>query len=558
LSADVYPATSIPPEWLVPAASQPDYRDLAGVEIDPICSVADRILGDQLDDGRGDDLAIVDAATASGYTFAELDRESARLARGLVAAGVVPGDRVAFRTPNIPEMAIVALGAWRAGAVVMPTPAQARAEELRYFLDDAGAKVLFACPRGGLCDEVGEAVAGSTVEQVLTFGDGAAEDYEPWESALDDGESTPLPEVPSDAPAVLWHTGGTTGKPKGCYHTHRRYLYGGYSLGQALNIAPGERWAAATPVGHALGFLQHTTFSLLHGATAVTIEDFHKPDSLLRAIERHRVTTFTAITATWARMLDVLAAGEEFDTASLHRGFAMWQSASSAEVFDGWLDRGVELRNNFGSTAFAAWALVPAEGRPIPRASLGPAAPGYEAHAIEVDAEGVEDVPLGTTGQLAVKGPTGLTFWRRPELQARDVRDGWTLHDDLIALDEEGNAAYLGRTDYLISSAGYKIAPGEVEKALGAHPAVAEVGVVGAPDPIRQEVVMAFVVLQDADQGSAEMRGELQNFAKGQISPYKYPRRLEFVEALPRDAVGKVQSKVLAQWARERVEETAS
>lgn len=554
---DVYPETTIPAEWLVPASAQPDYRDLPGCGIGDVCSVADRILGDQIEAGRGEDLAIMDAASGRSYSFAELDRESARLARGLVAAGVVPGDRIAFRTPNVPEMPIVALGAWRAGAVVMPTPAQARAEELRYFLDDAEAKVLFVCPRGGLCEEVAEAVAGSTVERVLTFGEGSSEEYEAWEAALDCAEATELPAVPSDAPAVLWHTGGTTGQPKGCYHTHRRYLYGGYSLGQALQIEPGERWAAATPVGHALGFLQHTTFSLLNGATAVTIEDFHKPASLLAAIENHRVTTFTAITATWARMLDLLEGGEQRDVSSLRRGFAMWQSASSADVFDGWMARGVELRNNFGSTAFAAWALVPYEGTEVPRASLGPAAPGYEVRAIELDSDGVEPVQQGSTGQLAVKGPTGLTFWRRPELQARDVRDGWTLHDDLVALDERGNAAYLGRTDYLISSAGYKIAPGEVEKALGAHPDVVEVGVVGAPDPIRQEVVMAFVVLEDPERAGDEMRKQLQDFAKGQISPYKYPRLLQFVEALPRDPVGKVQSKVLSQWAHESVKEKA-
>jgi 2-aminobenzoate-CoA ligase len=553
---DAYPASSIPADWLVHPAEQPDYVNLADCEVDDVGSVADHILGNQLGDGRGDTVATIDAASGRSYTFADLDRESARLAHGLVALGIEPGDRIAFRSANVPEMPIVALAAWRAGAVVMPTPAQARAEELRYFLDDAGARVLFVGARADLAEEVPAAVEGSTVETVLAFGEGEEIPYPRWEEALDLSERD-LPAVASDSVAILWHTGGTTGQPKGCYHTHRRYLYGGYSLGQALDIRPGERWAAATPVGHALGFLQHTTFSLLHGAAAVMVEDFHRPASLLEAIERHRITTFTAITATWARMLDVITAGEDVDTSSLERGFAMWQSASSAEVFDGWKRRGVELRNNFGSTAFAAWALVPRQGRPVPRAALGPAAPGYEARAIELETDGVESVPTGVTGQLAVKGPTGLTFWRRPELQRRDVRDGWTLHDDLIALDPDGNAAYLGRTDHLISSAGYKIAPGEVERALGSHPAVVEVAVVGAPDAIRQEVVMAFVVLEDPEAADAEMRKRLQDFAKQQISPYKYPRLIQFVEALPRDAVGKVQSKVLSQWAHEHVKETA-
>jgi 2-aminobenzoate-CoA ligase len=235
----------------------------------------------------------------------------------------------------------------------------------------------------------------------------------------------------------------------------------------------------------------------------------------------------------------------------------MWQSASSSEVFDGWLRRGVELRNNFGSTAFAAWALVPPADAEVPRASLGPAAPGYQVRAIDVDGDSMEALATGVTGRLAVKGPTGLTYWNRPELQTRDVRDGWTLHDDLIALDEQGNAGYLGRTDFLISSAGYKIAPSEVEAALAAHPDVREVGVVGAPDPIRQEVVMAFVALCDPARAGEDMRRALQDFAKDRISPYKYPRRIEFIEALPRDAVGKVQSKMLSRMAHESVAEHA-
>jgi 2-aminobenzoate-CoA ligase len=549
---DTYPPSSIPDTWLVGPDEQPDYRGLPGCEIPRFSSVADHILGRQMDTGRGDDVATIDAASGRAWTFAELDAESARLARGLVRFGIEPGDRIAFRTPNVADMAIVALGAWRAGAVVMPTPAQARGEELRYFLDDSAARVLFVYSRSALCDEVAAAAKGSTVEAVLAFGAGDEVEFPSWTDALDTSDID-LPAVASDGVAVLWHTGGTTGKPKGCYHTHRRFLLGGYSLRDALAIEPGERWAAATPVGHALGFLQHTTFSLLHGATVVLVEDFHRPSSLLAAIERYGVHTFTAITATWARMLDVLDAGEAHDVSSLRRGFAMWQSASSSDVFEGWLSRGVELRNNFGSTAFAAWALVPRSGAPVPRASLGGAAPGYEVRAIDLESDSLDPLPPDTTGRLAVRGPTGLTYWNRSDLQRRDVRDGWTLHDDLIAIDGSGNADYLGRTDFLISSAGYKIAPSEVENALSAHPDVVEVGVVGAPDAIRQEVVMAFVVLaENASADDLKLR-ELQDFAKGAISPYKYPRLIRFVEALPRDAVGKVQSKVLKDWANESV-----
>jgi 2-aminobenzoate-CoA ligase len=150
---------------------------------------------------------------------------------------------------------------------------------------------------------------------------------------------------------------------------------------------------------------------------------------------------------------------------------------------------------------------------------------------------------------MAVKGPTGLTYWRRPKLQARDVVDGWTLVDDMIRFDHAGNATYFGRTDFLISTAGNKVSPVEVENALTQHAAVREAGVVGAPDPLRVEIVAAFVALEPGVVGDQALVKELQDLVKASLSPYKYPRRVEFVDALPRDHVGKVQHGVLKQWA---------
>jgi 2-aminobenzoate-CoA ligase len=174
--------------------------------------------------------------------------------------------------------------------------------------------------------------------------------------------------------------------------------------------------------------------------------------------------------------------------------------------------------------------------------------PGYEVAAIRKAGDLLEPVEDGP-GQMAVRGPTGLTYWRRPELQTRDVVDGWTLSDDLIEFDPSGNAAYLGRTDYLISTAGYKVAPGEVELAVGSHPAVREVAVVGAPDPVRQEIVVAFVAVESGNVADDSLARELQELVKSRLSPYKYPRRIHFVPELPRDAVGKIRGKVLKEWA---------
>jgi 2-aminobenzoate-CoA ligase len=283
------------------------------------------------------------------------------------------------------------------------------------------------------------------------------------------------------------------------------------------------------------------------------IENFHDPEVVLAAIDEHRIDTLVAIAATWARMLDVLRDdGGANRIRSLRNAYAMWQSASSSDVYDGWKDLGIELLNNFGSTAFANWVLIPPQDADVPRASLGRSIRGYTVAAIDPVARSITPVPAGTIGRMAVRGPSGLTYWNRPDEQERDVVDGWTLMDDLIRFDEHGFADYLGRTDFVISSAGYKIAPVEVENVLSRHAAVSEVGVIGSPDPIRQEIVTAFVALAPGVAPTDELKRELQDFVKLELTPSKYPRRVEFVNALPRDTVGKVQPRILQEWAQGR------
>ncbi|MBV8806929.1 MAG: acyl--CoA ligase, partial [Sinobacteraceae bacterium] len=490
--------------------------------------------------GRGEQVAIIHHESSTALTYRDLSEQSARFANVLVAMGVQPGDRVAYRIPNRPEALIVIIATWKVGAVVVPLPMQSRAGELAFLIEDTQPRVLVAWlderSREDIRSALWTASAGAT--RVIGIDD--------WSDMLIRASSVfAAPTLSSDGLAVLWHTGGTTGQPKACYHTHRRFLLAGYSIGQATQVQVGQRWAAAAPLGHALGFIVHTNYTLLHGATIVLIEGYNRPEIVLTALARHRVHTFTAITATWGRLHEALLAEPEHDLRCLQRGFAMWQSASALEIQHAWRDRGLILQNNFGSTAFAAWVLVPPAGVSVPAASLGRPAPGYEVNVIEPEVRAVRPMFAGSIGRMAVRGPSGLTYWNRPEIQERDIVDGWTLVDDLIQFDTEGNASYLGRTDFLISTAGNKVAPVEVEAVLGLHPAVREVAVLGAPDPIRQEVVAAFIAVHAGIRSDEALRVELQEFVRQRLSPYKAPRRIEFIEALPRDHVGKVQSRVL-------------
>jgi 2-aminobenzoate-CoA ligase len=543
--------TTIPRDCLVSPELQPDYLRLPGIELGSAENVGHWLADRQCAAGRGANTAAIDAETGRELAFSELAQESDGLARALVAGGLRLGDRVALRCPNVPEMLIVVAGIWKAGGVVVPVSPQAKAEEVRYFLADSGARVLFAWHAGPVGEHVDEGVKGTGVETVVRFARGNVCAAAVASGLVDPG-STELPAAISDMPAVLWHTGGTTGRPKGCYHTHRQFLLAGLSIGRALEVEPGVRFCCAAPVGHALGFIAHTIYTVLHGATPVFVEEFNQPAKLLAAIAEHRVHTFIAIAATWARMLTSLheESASEPDLASLKRAFAMWQSASSTEVYDEWAARGVELLNNFGSTSFATWVLVPRAGSPVPPGSLGHPAPGYEVRTVTRGEDGeLRDVAPGSPGQMAVRGPSGLTYWNRPQLQTRDVVDGWTLQDDLIRLEQDGTATYLGRTDFLISTAGYKVAPVEVEQVLATHPAVREVAVIGAPDPIRQQVVAAYIALRSGVAGDDALIKELQQLVRQRLAPYKYPRRVEFIAALPRDSVGKVRQRVLSEWA---------
>ena len=543
--------TTIPTGCLVEPGDQPDYSPYAIPWPEESCNIGTRLADLHVKNGRGNLIAAIHAETGQQYTFAELAQQSSRLAGGLVEFGIRPGDRVAYRTTNDPDAFIVMLAIWKAGGVVVPVPAQAKAAEIKHFIADTGARVFFVHGHAGPLDDVKTAACDSTVESIIGFGDG----HEHWDvhswSELKRAPDVALPAVDPDQVAIIWHTGGTTGVPKGCYHTHKRFLMGGYAYGEGTGATVGQRWMVAAPIGHALGIIYYTIFSMLHGATVVLVEHYPDPRALLNAVAKYKVTTLTALMASWARMAEVARVDAAVEVSSLKRCFAMWQSASSAEIFDFWMSRGVELLNNFGSTSFATWVLVPPLDIQSPRAALGRPLPGYRVEAVEIADEKIQLVRKGF-GRMAVRGPTGLTYWNLPELQKRDVIDGWTLSDDLIEFDAEGNAHYLGRSDYMISTAGHKVAPVEVEQVLSRHPAVREVAVVPAPCPIRHEIVVAYVVTHGRFSGNDELKDELAAFVKSSLSSYKAPRRIEFIEALPRDAVGKVQTKVIMQWAQDQ------
>jgi 2-aminobenzoate-CoA ligase len=557
MAKDIYPAlTSVPADHLVAPESQPEYVEAAAISTVPLRANVGTYLSDrQVEIGRGHEIAVIDAESGDSCTFSELSDRSNIIASMLIGLGIKAGDRIAYRSPNVGAAITLMIGIWKAGAIVVPVPLQATTEDLRFYILDTGARLLFSHDQAGSLGLTVDACSGTTIEKLIGF--------DAWNTRSSHSTSVPyigdlLTENAShfeqgvlepNSIAIIWHTGGTTGMPKACYHTHRRFLLAGFSLAANTHVEHGERWAAAAPIGHALGIIYNTIFTLLHGACVVLIERFSDPVTILRASESRKIDTLTALAPTWAKMLQALDADSQLQPPQFKRAYAMWQSASSAEIYDGWRKRGVELLNNFGSTSFATWILTPVHGSRVPPAALGKPLPGYQVAAVEKVDQVIRVLPAGEIGQLAARGPSGLTYWNRPDYQRRDVVDGWTLQDDLIRFDETGNAHYLGRTDYMISTGGYKIAPAEVENVLSAHTAVQEVAVVPGPCPINLQMVVAYVVLRPGTESAPDLIDELRQFVRQRLSPYKAPKRIHFVSGLPRDTVGKVQSKIVREWA---------
>lgn len=554
--SDSYPTNgSIPPEWLVPEDGQPAYVGAPAETDGRRANLPDLLVDRHVRAGRGDVAAIVQADTGETWTYRDLQEQTRRAAAVLASLGVQAGDRVAIRSGNRAEVVILYVAAWRLGAVAAPTPPQARRTEIPFFVKDTGAKVLLVANKGDYIAETAACLPElDSLKAIVAYPDSPGAPFLAWSDLLVDVDvdaDVPGREPKPDEVAVVWHTGGSTGIPKACYHTAYRLVHSAQPSVAAYGVELGDVHMFPAPVGHAAGWLSRTTFSLLPGITFVELEDFTDGAKILAGITEHRVNWFLGLPVTWAAMLAAYEkAPERYDLSSLERTHAPFIAASGGWLYDAWARHGLELLNPMGSTAFGNWFIVPRHGEKNPPMTLGRPIEGFEARIVVPYSSPLHDVPPGEVGQLAIRGPSGLTYWNRPELQERDIREGWTVIDDLARLDEDGFYWYLGRSDMMISTSGYKVAPLEVEKAISSHPLVREVAVTGAPDEVRGEIVMAWVVLRDDANTDATTATEIQQHVRDQISPYKYPRRIAFLTELPHDPLGKVVIKKVVGWAQ--------
>ena len=477
-------------------------------------------------------------------TYSDLAADSSRFANALFALGLNPGDHACVVIGRIPAWYTVLFGCMKAGVVSMPGTNLLTGKDIAYRINRARARIVVVTPEH--CDKVNAIRAECpTLEHLITVGEAPAG----WES-LEDLCAQQPPEIPNEKrlntrsadPMMAYFTSGTTSLPK---MVPRNF---GYGLAQVVtglfwmdNRAGDVHWTL-TDTGWAKAawgmlFAQFTLQSpiVLYDGEGAFDADFH-----LRMIAKLKVKTFCAPPTVY-RLFAQLPL-EKYDLSSIRRSLSageplnpevirIWEKATGTVIADGYgQTETVNIVGNFPNVE-------------VRYGSMGQAVPGFD---IDVVDDHGERLPTGEVGHIAIKltdpWPAGLFhgYQTDDDPDMRSFHDGWYFTGDTASRDEDGYFWFVGRADDLISSAGYRISPFEVESSLLEHPAVAESAVVGKPDATRGEIVKAFITLASGYSASDSLVEEIQTFCKSHTAPYKYPREIEFVDSLPKTISGKI------------------
>jgi 2-aminobenzoate-CoA ligase len=515
---------------LPPRVQWPEFHfDLPELQYPERMNCATVLLDDMVRSGHGERIAI--HAPDGKCSYAQLLAQANRIANVLVSdMGLKPGNRVLLRGPNNPMMAACWFAVFKAGGICVGTMPLLRAKELTEIVNKA--EITHA-----LCDKRLEADLNlalpncSSLKRVCFW-------YSDEENSLDTlSRQKPATfqnvDTSAEDVALIAFTSGTTGKPKGTMHFHRDVIAMCDCFPRScLKPAQDDIFIGSPPLAFTFGLGGLLCFPLRFGASTALVEKF-TPETLLESIQKFKATIlFTA--PTMYRALAGLC--KNYDLSSLKKCVSAGEALPDAtrQLFK--QASGIEIIDGIGATEMIHIFISHEPGH-VKRGATGHAIPGYTAAVLD---ENGERCAPGQIGHLAVKGPTGCRYLA-DERQENYVQNGWNLTGDAYVMDMDGYFIYQARTDDMIISAGYNIAGPEVEGALLSHPAVAECGVVGAPDEQRGMIVKAIVVLRSGLEGNEELKKDLQEHVKRSIAPYKYPRQIEFVAALPRTETGKLQ-----------------
>ncbi len=515
---------------------QPEFLfELPGLQFPERLNCATELLDRHVAEGRGE-RPCLRAPGGLLWSYAELQRQADRIAHVLVREmGLVPGNRVLLRAANKPMLVACWFAVMKAGAVAVATMPLLRAKELTQIIEKG--QVTHALCDQALRAELDAAIAQAPrLARLHCFGDASAQGLE---AAM---ACHPKPfanvDTAADDTCLFGFTSGTTGQPKATMHFHRDVMAACACFPpHVLRAHADDVFIGSPPLAFTFGLGGLTLFPMSVGASTVLLEKA-PPAELVEAIAAYRATVvFTAPTS--YRAMAALARERRISVA---HGGSLRKAVSAGEALPAatrqlWREAtGIELIDGIGATEMLHIFIAADEAHARPGAT-GVAVPGYQACVMDTQGR---PVPPGTVGRLAVKGPTGCRYLDDAR-QSSYVSGGWNYTGDAYLQDADGYFHYQARTDDMIISAGYNIAAPEVEEALMLHPAVADCAVIGVPDEQRGQIVKAFVVLRPAQVGDEAMVHTLQDHVKASVAPYKYPRAIEFRDALPRTETGKLQ-----------------
>jgi long-chain acyl-CoA synthetase len=465
-------------------------------------------------------------------SYAQLDGASAHVAGLLEQRGFERGDRVGVMLPNVPHFPIVYYGILRAGGVVVPMNVLLKEREVQYYLEDSGAKLLFAWHDFGEEARPGAEAAGAELIDVEAAG---------FQQVVGAAPAVPgLTEVSDEDTAVILYTSGTTGKPKGAELTHAN-LYGNAKtkLETLIQLTDRDVILGALPLFHSFGQTAAMNAGMMAGACLTLLPRFD-PVKALQMMERDGVSVFLGVPTMYMAMLGV-PQGERPDTSSL-RVCISGGASLPVEVLHGFEQQfGTKILEGYGLSETSPVASFNHPDRERKPGSIG--TPIRDVQMAVVDEHG-RQLPAGEVGEIVIRGPNIMKgYWQRPEATADAIRNGWFHSGDLAKVDEDGYFFIVDRKKDLIIRGGYNVYPREVEEVLYEHPAVAEAAVLGIPDAEWGEEVGACVALKAGAEAGTD---ELQAWVKERIAAYKYPRVVWFVPELPKGPTGKILKREIA------------
>ncbi len=487
-------------------------------------------------------------------TFSDFKKNANRLVNFLEAQGIEPGDRIAILLPQCPETAICHIAAYKMGAIALPLFTLFGEEALEYRLNNSGAKIVITdqenLPKLLAIRDKLNSLEYIIVTDAKRKGGGA--DFAFWPSLNKASSRYRNRRTKADDPCLLVYTSGTTGPPKGALHAHRTMIAHMPSMEfyHCFFPKPGDLFWSPADWAWIGGLMDNLMPAWFHGVPVLAYSSRKfDPEEAFAMMEVHHVQN-TFLPPTALKMMRQVPDPKEKYRLHLRSMFTGGESMGEELLHWGYETFGFVISEGYGQTECNLMAGNCPDIMDVYPGSMGRSVPG---HVVEVIGKDGDVLAPGEVGEIAFKQPDPIAmlgYWRNEEATAKKMRGDWMLSGDLGHKDERGYFWYQGRADDVITSAGYRIGPGEIEECLIGHPAVGLAAAIGVPDPTRTEIVKAVIVLKPDIEKSDALAGEIQEYVKARLSAHEYPRQIEFVDELPLTATGKIRRTELRE--RER------